>query len=739
MKTRRIYLFLICMLLLSGGVSGQALTTMGTDFWFAFTSGVSGQWGTLSVTVTGSRACTGTLVRMLDGREWHFEVPAHGSTSIDLTNTQNPMENMFSATLSRKTFHLTTSDTVSVYTSNFYQASFDASYVLPTAVLRDEYMVQTWESNHYYWPAQFLVLAVQDSTVVDINPTASCLNGVSQGNPFTITLQKGQCMLFESREDNQDFSGTTIKARDCKPIVVFNGNTNVRIPSTADYGDRIYEQSVPTAYWGKEFILTRSGYHDGDRIKCTALQDDCEISIDGEVVDTIDAGESFIFTINVARPTASLKSSKPICVCSYMISKNPGVPHGDPSMVFEAPIEQQLNDVVFVNYDYIGQLTSYFFVNVCTRTDNVQNIYLDSEPIGDDFQVVEGNPDYSFAIVSSTAGSHRLQSLGTTGFVARSYGVGLNESFGYSVGFSARIQTIWMSANDRINLTENDTTHICLGDSVLFRAGSNTGFDSIGWDFGDGNRAEENDFVHYYDSAGLYYAEVTLQRSGTDCFDASDTSLVATVGTYIMVHAPYFAEQDTMACDSLTFKDIMYFNDAVDTSLYVSVFGCDSMVVTNIKVRRSFETTLNVNVFEGDSLVWIDGNTYGDSVTSGTAMLQTKYGCDSIVHLNVTVMQRPEVPVVDSFALWVPNAFTPDESSNNRFRIFGYDLLSARVYIFNRWGLKVVDFDGLTQEWDGSCNGKPCPVGTYVYLVDYVRKANPKDKHHKKGTVLLIR
>ena len=727
------------MLLFSGSVSGQTLTTMGTDFWFAFTGGVPGQWGTLSVTVTGLRRCSGSLVRRYDGHRWDFEVPANGSTTIDLTETSNPMENWISASLSYKSFHLTTSDTVSVYTSNFYPASFDASFVLPTSVLRDEYMVQTWESDHDYWPSQFLVLAVQDSTVVDILPTAACESGFSEGNQFSVTLKQGQCMLYKSRYDGEDFSGTTIKARDCKPIAVISGNVTVRIPSSADYGDRLYEQAVPTAYWGKEFILTRSGYHDGDRMKCTALQDDCELSIDGSVVDTIDAGESYFFTVNVARPTASLKTSKPVCVYSYMVSKNYAIPHGDPSMVFEAPIEQQLNDVVFVNYDHTGQLTSYFFVNVCTRTDNVQNIYLDGESIGDLFQLVEGNQEYSYAIVPSAAGSHRLQSLGTTGFVARSYGVGQNESFGYSVGFAARIQTIWMSVNDRINMTDNDTTHICLGDSVLFRAGSNTGYDSIGWDFGDGNRAIENDVVHYYDSSGLYYAEVTLKRSGTDCFDGTDTSLVATVGTYIMVHAPFFKAQDSTACDSLMFNGVMYYSDAVDTSKYVSVYGCDSTIVTAITVNRSVETTLNVNIYEGDSLVWIDGNTYGDSVTSGTIVLQTKNGCDSIVHLNVVLMQRPESPVLDSFALWVPNAFTPDGSSNDRFRIFGYDLVSARVYVFNRWGLKVAEFDGLTQDWDGRFEGNPCSAGAYMYLVDYVKKANPKDKHHKKGTILLIR
>lgn len=741
MKIRSLYIFLLCVLL-SALVSGQTLTTMGTDFWFAFMGGVSWQRGTLSVTVTGSRACTGTIVCRYDNRQWNFEVSANGSTTISLPNSNMmdvQMENTVSGSTSMRTYHLTTTDTVSVYTSNFYPASFDASFVLPTSVLRDEYMVQTWECNNEDWPSQFLVLAVEDSTIVDIVPTANCQNSVFQGNRLTVSLRQGQCILLKNRDVDQDFSGTTIKSRNCKPIAVINGNVNVRIPSTAEYGDRLYEQAVPTAYWGKEFIVTRSGYHNGDRVKCTSLQDNCELRVNGQIVDTIDAGESYIFTIDVDHPTASIKGSKPICVYSYMVSKSYTIPHGDPSMVFEAPIEQQLNDVVFVNYTHDGQLTSYFFVNVSTRTDNVQNMYLDGTPIGSEFHTVNGDPDYSYAIITSTAGSHRLYSTGPTGFVSRSYGVGENESFGYSDGFATRIQSVWMSINERINLTSEDTFHICLGDSLLFRAGSNTDYDSIGWNFGDGTGATENNIIHTFQSAGLFYTEVTLERTQTDCFDATDTSLRATIGTYVMVHEPLFVTQDTSACDSLIFKDIVYYRDSVDTSYYTTVWGCDSIVETTIKVSRSYETTWNMNIYEGDSLIWIDGNTYSDSVTTGTVNLQTVDGCDSIIHLNMTLIPRPEAPIIDSFALWIPNAFTPDRSTNQIFRISCYDILSAKVYVFNRWGLQVAEFDGLTQGWDGCYKGKPCPNGAYTYLVEYIAKANPQYIHREKGTVLLIR
>ncbi len=57
--------------------------------------------------------------------------------------------------------------------------------------------------------------------------------------------------------------------------------------------------------------------------------------------------------------------------------------------------------------------------------------------------------------------------------------------------------------------------------------------------------------------------------------------------------------------------------------------------------------------------------------------------------------------------------------------------------VFNRLGQKVYSNPGIGQGWDGTLNGKPQPVGTYVWLikgVDYLGNV-----HSEKGTVVLIR
>lgn len=69
--------------------------------------------------------------------------------------------------------------------------------------------------------------------------------------------------------------------------------------------------------------------------------------------------------------------------------------------------------------------------------------------------------------------------------------------------------------------------------------------------------------------------------------------------------------------------------------------------------------------------------------------------------------------------LIVPNAFSPDGNGINDTWVIGgietYD--GASVAVFTRFGQQVF-FSRSFKSWDGSCNGKKLPPGTYYYLID---------------------
>ena len=73
------------------------------------------------------------------------------------------------------------------------------------------------------------------------------------------------------------------------------------------------------------------------------------------------------------------------------------------------------------------------------------------------------------------------------------------------------------------------------------------------------------------------------------------------------------------------------------------------------------------------------------------------------------------------------------------FKVESNDIIDMRVSIFTRWGLFVTEFDGLTEDWDGTYNGTKCKQDVYVYLVEYHTKTMPAIAQKRIGTVMLLR
>ena len=96
------------------------------------------------------------------------------------------------------------------------------------------------------------------------------------------------------------------------------------------------------------------------------------------------------------------------------------------------------------------------------------------------------------------------------------------------------------------------------------------------------------------------------------------------------------------------------------------------------------------------------------------------------------------VEVKPDFALFIPNAFTPNaDGLNDIFIPVGSNVEEMELTIFNRWGEAIFTTTSLEQGWDGTYLGENSPSDVYVYDV----KAHTKDAEyiHKKGNVTLIR
>ncbi|HET9504330.1 MAG TPA: gliding motility-associated C-terminal domain-containing protein [Hymenobacter sp.] len=69
----------------------------------------------------------------------------------------------------------------------------------------------------------------------------------------------------------------------------------------------------------------------------------------------------------------------------------------------------------------------------------------------------------------------------------------------------------------------------------------------------------------------------------------------------------------------------------------------------------------------------------------------------------------------------IPNAFSPNgdglDDAWEIDRIAEYP--GSRVIVFNRWGMKLFETTGYNRsnQWNGTVNGQPAPIGTYYYLI----------------------
>ena len=112
------------------------------------------------------------------------------------------------------------------------------------------------------------------------------------------------------------------------------------------------------------------------------------------------------------------------------------------------------------------------------------------------------------------------------------------------------------------------------------------------------------------------------------------------------------------------------------------------------------------------------------SMQNGVA---TCYGSTTL-HVNVGTHTR-------AFA---PNAFTPNGDGNNDyFQIYGEDIKTVSMKVFNRWGELVYTTNSLLSGWDGTYKGvlQNPSVFTYIANITYLDDT----QETKKGTVTLIR
>lgn len=828
----------------------QKMTTMGTDFWVApnihFLSGQSNDNITLShlyIFITGPRNCIANISNPHNNFDTTLTIIPGQISRIQSIQTVRSLQ---SDIITSCGFHITATDSVSVYIYNVGTSS-DATNVLSTYALRNDYIIQTYPSpsnsqfntQYAFNPSSnFTIVATEDSTHITILLNGTTTAGDSTGDTLNVFIpQAGLCYQVLSTL-NSDLSGTRITASEGKRIAVFEGNDRANQLSLAEgflHNCHLDEQAIPSVFWGRHFFPDNF-IQRPNKIRITSLANNCSITINNQYITTIGERQTYEYQMSGNRTIDYINTSQPACVGLYTQSNITGNDI-NAEMLIVPPWEQSSEGVVF------GISTPVFFLHheqlhIITKSDETHFLKLDSNNISNYFHPIDVNPAFSYARFYVEPGAHSLNTTDGEGFVAWISDANTYHHAILSAGSALRDAQNSLTINNVTNANWIDTIEVCTYEDISMSVVSLYGFDSVQWLLGDGYNANAGQITHSFSHVGQYGVRAIVYASCDGCYKQIDT-LISTIAVFgpdttytdtticsdtfiwqdstynegdqitslyqnrhgcdslkistLHFSSPTFSVVDTiLACDSLLFHGVWYSQDGLisyntltnasgcDSVLYHYVvinsirsssiadtlYGCDSLLFNNIwyfhntvmafdtltganscdsilfhaiVINKSYDRTQEITIRDTATLTWLDGNTYNEPTDEPYIVLQAKNGCDSTIHLHLTVLPTPQAPPVDSTTLWIPNTFTPEEKTNNEFYIFSHDIISAEVSIFSREGIHICSFDGLTESWDGTYKGVLCPQNAYIYIITYTTKSRPQYKQQKIGSVLLLR
>ncbi len=513
--------FLFAFSLFHNQVQAQSITNAGTDFWFGFTEPLDAfKINTIpadttivfQANISSSNATTGFIEIPGTAFLQSFNVSPGSVTKVAIPDSLAYIGT--SEVIESRAIHVHTEDDCVLYANTFHQFRSEASLVLPNRALGAEYYVITsypitlatgWAGNSYSgpWRSEFMVVAPGEQVTVEITPSDNTLGGNLGGVPFTINLDSGE--LFQVQADSmEDLTGSRVRVTSIDgTVAVFAGNvwSQIFCGTTAD---PLYEAQFPVSAWGRDYILLPTPDVGTDMFRVVAQEDDSDIFKNGNLLTTIDAGEFYQDTHQVA---SLISSNNPISIGQFMVSNGSGtcsnIIPGDPSMVMINPNEQMyLDSITFFAVSEVAISLNY--VVIATRTDDSATLELDGNPVTG-WNVLEGDSIYSYTKVIIDTGSHTLNTSGC-GFLAYSIGLGNAESYSYAAGVRLTNLDGGVAYS---NITINSDT-ICEYDSLRFQVNAAGNPQTYAWDLGDGTLSSLSNPTHSYDSGGIYFISVSI-------------------------------------------------------------------------------------------------------------------------------------------------------------------------------------------------------------------------------------
>lgn len=228
----------------------------------------------------------------------------------------------------------------------------------------------------------------------------------------------------------------------------------------------------------------------------------------------------------------------------------------------------------------------------------------------------------------------------------------------------------------------------------FFESGS-TNCASVVYSFGDGDTSYVSSPNHCYSNPGTY--SVSLK-----CTDVN--GCVGTINNTSMIYIyPIPVANFTMSpSSSVPPNTTVRFND-ISSGGTSSSWQFDDLS-SGVANTSSLTSPTHLFTNEGDYCVTLIASNSG--------------GCIDTVKYCIIV--------IGEGTIFIPNVFTPNgDLTNDLFIVSSTNMKEISYVIYDRWGLKITEYNGLTGGWNGHTkNGSMAPDGTYYFILTATAKNN---------------
>lgn len=224
-------------------------------------------------------------------------------------------------------------------------------------------------------------------------------------------------------------------------------------------------------------------------------------------------------------------------------------------------------------------LTTMHYANIVTRNEDLASLTLDNQPIGSRFSRTSWG--YAYSRLSLEPGVHTLAGSGNARFLAFFYGLGTYESYAYIAASAIVDLTEKLFIDSMYTRLLTEVPQYCQGDTVHFHIETDEPGLLVSW-YIDSDLVAQGDqsIAHVFDTPGDYVVSAVLH-------------LCDTLSVPLHVNPVY----------DVTVADTICFNESL--SWHGRTFSTDTFFTDTLRTRT--------------------------------------YHCDSIVHLDLSVVPRPDV------------------------------------------------------------------------------------------------